>query len=347
MRTLLLAVASIAVALAFQPLTSAQDVPKPDVDRVDYADPSKYLALLDSMGKRETIRQIADGIKGDDARAKLAAIGAWIDGNLKYDPKAAYAWRDIDTMLEDGTYGGCADHALVYGALARACGIPTVWVKTMDADWIRMFRRTRNENATWSGHVFLEVHVNERWMLLDASAGKIWADYDTRQRILPGTRYAYDKGGDPYALVLSTRWEAWKEQTRRYFSEFDLALLPVGEGASLERQVFIAASNPEWQLIADRCKALQVPVGYSGNVNFEDWMPLAQGQVLVVVFKAGETVLPKEFREKLPMGELREAMSKTPSGILRHKATEGTRILIVFGPDADSLKGEIQNLTID
>jgi hypothetical protein len=26
-------------------------------------------------------------------------------------------------------------------------------------------------------------------------------------RILPGGRYAYDKGGDPRAMILSTDWE--------------------------------------------------------------------------------------------------------------------------------------------
>lgn len=343
MRICLLLAASFACALAVQSSSIAQDVPAPAFDRIDYADADKYLALPKSMGKRETIQQIADRLKGDGPRAKLAAIGAWIDSRLKYDAKAAYAWRDFDTMLADGTYGGCADQSLVYGALARACGIPTVWVKTMDADWIRAFRRTGDENMTWSGHVFLEVHVDGKWMLLDASQGLIWADYDARQRILPGSRYAYDKGGDPHTLVLSTRWETWKEQTRRYFREFDVSQLPVGEGAPLQRQVFIAAGNPEWQLIADRCKTLQRGVGRSGNTGFEQWLPQASGQILIVVFKAGETVLPKRYHAMLPAMELR---AERKSGVIRHKMEEGTRVIVVFGADAESLKTEIEKLTI-
>src|SRR5262249_22737736 len=143
-----------------------------------------------------------------------------------------YKWRNVDDLLRDGNYGGCADHSVIFGALSRAVGIPTVWVKTLDVDWIREFRHNRTEGH-WNGHVFLEVFVQGRWMLVDHVTMKLYPDYQTSSRILPGNRYAYDKGGDPYELVLSSRWELWKEQTRGYFSNFDLAALPVGEGVSL------------------------------------------------------------------------------------------------------------------
>ncbi len=37
-------------------------------------------------------------------------------------------------------------------------------------------------------------------------------------RRLPGERYAYDKGGSPWELVLSVRWEPWKRQTAAFFA---------------------------------------------------------------------------------------------------------------------------------
>ena len=199
-----------AAALAVAGGAQASDVPAPMFDRIDYAHPEKYLDLPVTLGRKETIRKAAAEIRGETPRKRLAAIGTWIDANLKYDDRAAYAWRDFDRILADRTYGGCADHAEVFGALARACGIPTVWVKTMDAAWIRTFRRTHDENRTWSGHVFLEVHLDGKWVLLNATEGILHEDYDVRQRIFPGERWAYDKGGDPYELLLSTRWEEWK-----------------------------------------------------------------------------------------------------------------------------------------
>lgn len=80
---------------------------------------------------------------------------------------------------------------------------------------------------------FLEVFVSGSWRLLDASAMKIYDDYEPAMRILPGDRYAYDKGYDPFLLVLSLDWGRWKQQTAAYFSKFDLAQLPVSGGRGL------------------------------------------------------------------------------------------------------------------
>ena len=143
-----------------------------------------------------------------------------------------YEWRDFDRLVRDGNYGGCADYSVVFGSLARACGIPTVWVKTLDADWIREYK-THGTEGTWSGHVFLEIFLHDRWLLLDDTQLVLYEEYDPKMRILPGNRYAYDKGGDPFDLVLSSRWELWKKETRAYFRDFDLSKLPVGKGKDL------------------------------------------------------------------------------------------------------------------
>ena len=61
----------------------------------------------------------------------------------------------------------------------------------------------------------------------------LYADYDPKMTILPGNRYAYDKGGDPFDLVLSSRWTLWKKETRAFLRDFDLSKLPVGQGRRL------------------------------------------------------------------------------------------------------------------
>ena len=132
-------------------------------------------------------------------------------------------------------FGGCADHAVVFTALARACGIPTVFVKTVDADWIRDFC-TGKPSSSWHGHIFLEVFVSGSWRLLDASAMKIYEECASAMRILSSDRFACDKGCVPYLLVLSLDWERWKQQTAAYFSSFDLAQLPVRGGRGLTSQ---------------------------------------------------------------------------------------------------------------
>jgi hypothetical protein len=78
---------------------------------------------------------------------------------------------------------------------------------------------------------------------LDDTQLVLYDDYDPKSRILPGNRYAYDKGGDPYELILSARWEIWKKQVRANFSNFDLSKLPVGNGTDLLHDTIANAGN--------------------------------------------------------------------------------------------------------
>ncbi len=259
-------------------------VPDPRFDRIDYGRPQDYLALHASFGNPEHIRTLSASLKADAPERTLLAIGRWIGENLTCDNRAAYAWRDFDRVLDTKVYGGCADHALVFGSLSRACGIPTAWVKTMDADWIREFR-ANGTCTSWRGHVFLEVHLGGRWRLLDASAMRLYDNYDPSMRILPGGRYAYDKGGDPKEMVLSTDWERWKVQTAKFFGGFDLAKLPVGEGRALG-MVYVAADSPVWQAVGRRLKDLGFQSS-SFNTDFDRQLSLARGAELIITCVGG------------------------------------------------------------
>src|SRR5262245_25114540 len=333
----------------------ADAVPAPDFERVRYAKPDGYTALLPTMGKRDVIEKTAASIRGDTFEQRLALVRAWVEKNLRYDEHAAYAWRPFDKMLADGTYGGCADHALAFGCLTRALGIPTVWVKTMDAAWIREFVSVGEERMNgWRGHVFLEVFDGKKWVLLNATQGVLHEDYDVRSRILPGSRYAYDKGGDPYALVLSPRWEEWKQQTRATFKGFDLSRLPVAGGRSLAEDptetVFVAANEPGWGRIVERAHTLGRPTGRSGNGEFELWIPRARGRRGVVASVGGNEVLPEPYRSRLlpkPFAALAAEAGRGPSWTLPRTLDDGTRVVLVYGKDEEALAAAIASLTFD
>ena len=159
-----------------QPIT---EIPIPSCDRIDYSHPDPYATLIPHLGNKEHILKIAATIGGKTPEEKLVAIGRWVHSHLVYKADAPYEWRDFDRLLGDGNYGGCADYSVVFGSLARGCGIPTVWVKTLDCDWIREFRRHGTE-GTWSGHVFLEVFLHNRWVLLDDTSLVLYEDYDPK-----------------------------------------------------------------------------------------------------------------------------------------------------------------------
>src|SRR6185312_7820816 len=98
------------------------------------------------------------------------------------------------------------DQGIVCCALLRAAGIPTVWVKSMDVPWIWDFKKGRPFEV-WSGHAFLEIYLDRKWVLLDPGAKLIYTEYSPNMRILPGNRFAYHKGSDPKQMVTSLQWE--------------------------------------------------------------------------------------------------------------------------------------------
>jgi len=210
----------------------------PCFDAIDYSRPEAYWQVSPSFAGDERILRVAEGLRVANQEATLGAIWRWIRDNLPEEKNQTdYRWRTASEILARGLYYGCAEHALVYGSLSRGCGIPTVWVKSLDVPWIRTFVSSGKFNGG-SGHVYLEVFVNGIWRLLDATQDELFDCYMTSERLLPGRdvqRYAYDKGGDAHELVLSLDWDPWQKETRQFFSGFDLEELSRARSAVASR----------------------------------------------------------------------------------------------------------------
>ncbi len=320
-----------------------EDVPAPKFDRVDHAKPEACLALDPKAGSERAIRAIADGLKRRTPEQTLEAVDLWVARTLEWDPEEFDGWRTVEKMVEDGTYGGCADHAMAYGTLLRACGIPTVWVKTMDLAWIERFRSGAFDPSkdTWSGHVLLEVHLGGAWRLLDAQGRRLWMRYDPEARLFPDGRFAYDKGGMPWDLVLSVRWEEWKRQTSAYFRENDPATIVgagekgapgYGEARPVGKSVYVAGNSPRYRWAAAAVEATGRPVAARFNDEFERFLSAARGQVVVVTCSRGEPVLPQGLRGAwLPDGWADAVRSPSPKGPgwLDRTLADGTRVVLV------------------
>jgi hypothetical protein len=330
----------------------------PRFDRIDYAHPERYVAIQPSFGARATIEAAAAEVETTpDAEKQLIAIGRYLGRRLKYREHDAYAWRDVPTMLNDGTFGGCADHAVAFAALAREKKIPAVFVKTMDVDWIRKFARGgEREAGAWSGHVFLEVFIDGRWALLDATNLVLYRDYETTTRILPGNRYAYDKGDDPVALVLSPDWARWRVQTAAFFGRFDVATLPVGAGKSLKsmtaseavhrlgEEAYVVCNQPYCRIATEKLQASGVRVPMSFNTKFEELLPKAASHALVVLIEGDKLVLPEQFwpsQTVITLADLKRRMEETSSGVFGRKRDDGTTVVVIYGRDAAALEKAI------
>jgi len=190
------------IVMAVALLASAAIADEPTFDSIDYSNPSKYLAIPPSLGNQADSRRQATELKATEDRTTVLNILNWMDAHLKYNGELAYEWRNYDTVIQQGCYGGCADQSIVCGVLLKGAGIPAVWVKTMDVPWIWDLKKKRPFQS-WSGHVFLEIHVDDKWVLLDPGAKTIYVDYSPQTRILPGNRFAYHKGDDPKQMIMS------------------------------------------------------------------------------------------------------------------------------------------------
>jgi hypothetical protein len=199
--------------------------------------------------------------------------------------------------------------------------------------------------------VFLEVYVDGRWWLLDPEACTLYDEYDPAKRILPGPRYAYDKGSDPRKLVLSPDWEKWKRQTAAYFSKFDVTQLPVGTGRRIAspEDVFIAANSPIWQALTSRCEELGHRVPRSFNTDFDNCLRMAKGSHLIIACVGNEVVLPEErYDEYLPLSvdELRRKTAAGERGTASRQLEDGTQVLLLYAGDNNAMLELVKTLTL-
>ena len=328
-----------------------QAIPVPLFNRIDYLKPMNYVSLPADIGNAKRIETIATQLKSQTPESSLRAIDQWMKKNLRYDPNAAYHWRNFDQIVDDGIIGGCADHSIVFGALSRACSIPTVWVKTMDYDWIREFKLL-GPIGSWRGHVFLEVYIHDKWVLLDAQGMILYEDYDPNSHFFPGGRYAYDKGPDPYELILSVRWDIWKKQTADYFAGFDVSSLPgFGRGRDISgRGIYIAADSPIWRWVQDLCSSQGYSVRKSFNTGFDIFLPEARGNILIITCVGNRIILPEKYRtEFLPIttDQIKARLKTEKFGIARRRLNDGTRVILIFGIDNESIKKAIEIFIVE
>ena len=297
----------------------------PSMDRIDYGAPKSCLEIPASLGDREAIQKQADLLKGRSDRDTVRKVLSWMESHLKYDAKMAYQWRNFDDAVREKCYGGCADQGLVCGALLRAAGIPTVWVKTMDVPWIWDLKKGR-EFTSWSGHVFLEIYLDHEWVLLDPGAKLIYRDYSPKMRILPGNRFAYDKGSDPKQMIMSLQREERKEQTHAYFTALDPALLPVDPQSPMQLppQVFIVGNDPYYKILAEMARSKGWSVRQSFNTGYDKALPLAKGHVLLVETHNHVPIVALEQLEKY-FPKASDGL-KAASGVVE---VDGTTIMFV------------------
>lgn len=268
---------------------------------IDYGTPKKYLTIEPSLGVLNAIKRLARKLKAETAAATIQNISRWMN-TLICDDDFAYEWRNFDTVLEQKSYASCADYAITAGVLLKAADIPTIWVKSMDVEWIWDFK-TGRKFSSWSGHVFLEIYIEDTWVLFDPTTQKIYKNYKPSMHILPGNRLAYHKGNDPKNMIMSLQWDEWKKQTIEYFELLDIGLLPVDQKAVeiTSKQAYVLANSPGYIKIGEYVEKFGYRVTQSFNTDLDSYMPLAKGNFLFIETRNGKPIIEiKEVERFFP-----------------------------------------------
>ena len=206
-------------------LIKADEVRKPDTSNIQRDFPGQYLVLSSSFGDESQIREIVHKeISGSKSQAP-AKIAAYLR-QYTFDNKVCYQYRNLDDILQTKKIGSCADYAIAWVALARAKGIPSIFVKTLDLDWMMKWFR-KKPWTSWDGHVYVEFFLNGKWWIIDPGADR-WSEAPPLGESLlkKDRRWIYDRGADPQEIILSLDWENWKKQTTTYLEQFDFQKIP-------------------------------------------------------------------------------------------------------------------------
>ncbi len=149
----------------------------------------KYLQSGEQTQFTTEIRKIALIFEGDMTE-RVSQIFNWMGSlDLKKSDKV-FRKRTADQIVKDGYITGCTDAGLVFIALARASGIPTKYVETIDKIWLR------KGGSLVQGHVYAEVYDEE---------DKSWAWVDPMRRMI-GTqpvedgRIVFKEGLDSWSI---------------------------------------------------------------------------------------------------------------------------------------------------
>ena len=117
-------------------------------------------------------------------------------------------------------------------------------------------------------------------------------------------------------MIMSLQWEPWKEQTRKYFRDLDESLLPVDSagGTSLLPQAYVIGNSPYYQIITQMAREHGLSVPRSFNSKYDEYLPQAKGNFLLVETHNGVPIVPVDVLEKYFPGASRGIQN--PDGII-------------------------------
>ncbi len=142
------------------------------------------------------IARTASQISGLTRRERLFKAVDYFWKNFTYDnwySDKAFT-LSADQLFKKKVLGGCSDCALVQVAVFRALQIPARLVLTANVDWMQAYQE--NDLLISTGHVFIEVYLEDRWYLVDSTYRLLFSDYNPDTKSYPRREYYCIRGRD-------------------------------------------------------------------------------------------------------------------------------------------------------
>jgi len=172
-------------------------------DRPLTAEIRKWLKSGEQSRITPRITGVASRISGLNRRERLVNALDFIENNFKYDNwyNDKVFSRTADQLFQNRILGGCSDYGLAMATLFRALEIPAKLVLTANVDWMIAFQK--NNPLLSTGHVFIEVYLEDRWFLADSAYRLIFDDYNTKKPSYPRQEYFCARGRDYWELGIT------------------------------------------------------------------------------------------------------------------------------------------------
>jgi len=182
---------------------------------IDYAHPSTYA----SQGKQTVIKDTS-ALEGllQKQRNNIGADFPMLEEIYRWEKAGfqpvASGGRTIgvvtvEQLMEERRMGGCHDWALVYAAVARQLGYPAVIVDAMSIAWAKDY--VSGKKVSYFGHVFVEVYVDRKWLLVDPTNNWVIADgYDPTNPVIPLMGFIAGENNEIYGFyVMRKGLDSW------------------------------------------------------------------------------------------------------------------------------------------
>lgn len=182
---------------------------------IDYTHPSTYTlqgkqTVIKDISALERLQQKQRNNTGADF-TMLGEIFRWEKAG--FQPVASGGRTigvvTVEQLLKERRMGGCHDWALVYAAVARQLGYPAVIADAMSIAWAK--DHVSGKKVSYLGHVFVELYVDRKWLLVDPTNNWVIADsYDPTNPVIPLKGFIAGENNETYGFyVMRKGLDSW------------------------------------------------------------------------------------------------------------------------------------------